>query len=878
MDRHDATPIEAADVLLAAIELSSDAAVIIDGSGRVGWVNAAAERLFRCDRADAVGQDLHCLGILPDLDLQADTDAVEPSTREITLSQAGSTVHVSLSWSRLVTFGEPLTVLFARDVTSEAGLREQTGLLTSVVNRSNRAIVVTDRDMKILFVNAAFARMFGYTPEQALGRRADKLLIGPHTDRKTAFKLRRWLSKYHGGEEEILAYDRNGDEVWLSAFVKAQRNEHGRIKYMFALLSDIGETKQLRSLQQLIMTALADEQPIATIADQLCRRVEELAPDVVSSLLHVDSEGVIHPLGGPSLPVAYSQALEGIVIGPDIGSCGTAAYLGEPVLAIDIETDPRWLPYNALPLAVGLCACWSTPIMAKDGRVIGTFAFYFRESRAPSRWHQRIVDACVHLGALAIERKEARAEIAKLAYYDMLTGLPNRAHICALISDTMKACPAGEHIALAFLDADNFKDINDTLGHFAGDAVLVAFADRLRGQMQPGDLLGRLGGDEFVIMLPNRNPVEVELMVAHISAALAGPFPIENRLVPMSASIGISLYPDNASDLETLIKQADAAMYKAKQAGRSTYRFFSADMDKIAEQRLIHSTALRAAIGSAALSLHYQPQIRTRDGTIHGVEALARWCDPVLGEVSPTKFIPLAEECGLIEQIGLWSMKEACQQMAIWRREGLYIPSVSVNLSPINFQNGNLVAVVAQILADHDLPPNLLMLEITEGVFINERATVIKTMNELRALGVSLSLDDFGTGYSSLSRLTQLPIHELKIDGSFMRNLDRDAGARAIVTAVVRVGQSLGLAVVAEGVETEAQRLVLAELGCEAVQGFLYARALSADDFGRWLLDYGTQRVGVMLRDIARANKPAIDAPALVPSDVASRPALKSVG
>ena len=251
--------------------------------------------------------------------------------------------------------------------------------------------------------------------------------------------------------------------------------------------------------------------------------------------------------------------------------------------------------------------------------------------------------------------------------------------------------------------------------------------------------------------------------------------------------------------------------------------------------------------------MHYQPQIRTIDGAIHGVEALARWHDPVLGEVSPAKFIPLAEECGLIEQIGLWSIREACRQMAEWRDAGLDIPCVSVNLSPINFQNVNLAAAVAEILADHGLPPEVLMLEITEGVIMNERSVAIETMNAIRRLGVGLSLDDFGTGYSSLSRLAHLPIRELKIDRSFMRDIESDASARAIVTTVVRVGQSLQLTVVAEGVETEGQRKLLAELGCDVVQGFLYAPALSPAAFGRWLLDHSASRASVMLRRIGRS-------------------------
>ena len=855
--------VEAPDFLLEALELSNDAVVVVDGDLRISYFNAAAELIWGLDRAEVLGGDASRLGLG---DLRAH-DVAAPATpaingedptqgrgAEIRIKRKdGSRVRAALTLSHVEAGAQRRTIAFVRDITAEVDRRERLALLTLVADKTNRAVVVTDPDLRVVYTNAAFTGMFGYSSEQASWRRAGELMVGRQTDRRTLARLRRRIGEDSGGEEEILAYDMNGDEIWISANVRAFRNGRGRVKYLFALLTDITETRQLWSLQQLIMNALADEIPIADIADQLCRRVEEIAPDVVSSLLHIDAGGLIHPLGGPSLPEDYSRALDGVAIGPDIGSCGSAAFFGEAVLAMDIDTDPRWQPFKTRPLEVGLRACWSTPIKAKDGRVIGTFAFYFRECRAPSRWHQRIVDACVHLGALAIERKEAQAQIARLAYYDTLTGLPNRARLRDMISDAIQACAAGKHVALAFLDVDNFKDVNDTLGHSAGDELLVEFARRLRAQIQPGDMLGRLGGDEFVVVLPNRDATEAATVASRMTEAFVLPLRIGTREVPMSASIGISVYPDNATDIDTLIQQADAAMYKAKRAGRSTYRFFSADMNGLAEQRLAHSAALRSAIATNALKLHYQPQIRTIDGAIHGVEALARWHDPVLGDVSPAKFIPLAEECGLIEQIGLWSIREACRQMAEWRKAGVDIPCVSVNLSPINFQNANLASAVAGILADHGLPPEVLMLEITEGVFLNERSVAIETMMALRKLGIGLSLDDFGTGYSSLSRLAQLPIRELKIDRSFMRDVERDPGARAIVTAVVRVGQGLQLTVVAEGVETDGQRNLLAELGCDVVQGFLCAPALSPLAFGRWLLDHSADRASVMLRRVGRS-------------------------
>ena len=854
MSASDCPVTEMPDVLRAALECADDGIVIVDGAHRITHFNAGAERIWKLARTEVLGRDAEILALEC---LQA--DPVADFRDEISLVRRdGSRIRAAVSLSSATIDGATHHIVFARDVTADAERRVRIGLLNAVSDQTNRVVIVTDVEQKIRYVNAAFTTLFGYTSAEAEGQRAAELIAGCHTNRPAIAKLiKRLIDGGRRGEVETLAYNKDGEEIWVSARIDAFRDKKGRVKHIFALLEDITETRQLRSLQQLIMSALADEVPITEIADRLCRRVEEIAPDVVCSLLHIDSAGLLHPLGGPSLPEDYSRALDGIAIGPSVGSCGTAAFYGEPVLAVDLDTDPRWQPYKAMPLAVGLRACWSTPVKAKDGRVIATFAFYYREPRAPSNWHRRIVDACVNLGAFAIERKEARAEIARLAYHDILTGLPNRAQLRHLITTAIDACPTGSHVALAFLDVDHFKDVNDTLGHAAGDELLIQLAQRLREHIGPEDMLGRLGGDEFVVLLPYRNAEGAERVAAEITEALAAPLRLGSRQLQMSASIGISLYPDHATDIDTLMQQADAAMYMAKQAGRSTHRLFSAEMNGLTEQRLALIAALRRAIAEGALSLSYQPQIRSCDGAIHGVEALARWHDAVLGDVSPAKFIPLAEECGLIEQIGLWSVREACRQMASWRRAGLNIPTVSVNLSPINFRHVALAARLKDILAEYKLPPDALMLEITEGTFMQDGAAALETMQAIRALGIGLSVDDFGTGYSSLSRLAHLPIRELKIDRSFMRDIETDAGALAIATAVVRVGQGLGMTVVAEGVETEGQRKMLAELGCDVVQGFLYAPALAPVAFERWLIDHCAEQARAML---GRLDLPATDA------------------
>lgn len=396
-------------------------------------------------------------------------------------------------------------------------------------------------------------------------------------------------------------------------------------------------------------------------------------------------------------------------------------------------------------------------------------------------------------------------------------------------------CAGAGKLAIMFLDLDHFKDVNDTLGHSAGDELLVQVTQRLRCNLRPDDVLSRQGGDEFVVMLPNCEADEAATIAGRITEALSAPLHIAGNKVAISVSAGISIYPDNAGDLDSLLKYADAAMYHAKQAGRSTYRFFSNQMDSVAQDRLALSTALRDAIAQGGLHLHYQPQVRAADGGLYGVEALARWNDPVLGSISPGKFIPLAEECGLIDQIGVWSIREACRQIAAWRSQGVLVPCVSVNLSPVSFENPDLPSLIIDIMAEHGLSPNRLVLEVTESVVMNERATAIETMKRIRAAGIGLSMDDFGTGYSSLSRLAQLPVRELKIDRSFMRDIETKDCALAIVTAVVRVGQSLNMTVVAEGVETQGQHKILSELGCDVIQGFIHAPGLAPSDLETWL-------------------------------------------
>jgi diguanylate cyclase (GGDEF)-like protein/PAS domain S-box-containing protein len=834
-------PTEAAKALLATFEQAVDAVVIVGGEHDIRHFNGAAERLWGYDRNEVLGREVVALvpaemrAHLLDAITAAPTPEALTGRSEFRIARKdGAEAWGAFSVSCIEYLGEMVTVCFVRDVTDDVQRRAQDALMALVAEKTDRMVMILDPQQRILYVNGAFTASFGYSLNEVKGKLSRDLLAGPCTDHMAIRRLEAEVDAEGHGSDDFLVYDKAGREVWISALINADRDDNGTVKHLISILTDITESKQIYSLQHHALEDLANDVPVADVIDSLCRCVEAIAPDVLSSVLHVDAEGRMHPLGHPSLPPDFSRSLEGLAIGPDVGSCGTAAFLGAAVLATDIASDPRWQAYNAVPLKAGLRACWATPIKARDGRVIGVFAFYYGAVRGPSRWHQTIVDACVHLCALAIERQETRSEIARLAYYDALTGLPNRAQLHQIMTNLIEVTPASERIAVMFLDVDHFKDINDTLGHSVGDDLLVSITKRLGRQIRPNDTLSRQGGDEFAILLPNCDVDAAALIAGRLLETLLPPMQFGSNTLLVSASIGISIYPDNATDIDGLLRHADAAMYQAKQAGRSTYRFFSEDMNRVTEDRLSFSTALRNAIVQDDLRLHYQPQVRA-DGTIYGVEALARWRDPVLGDVPPSKFIPVAEEYGLIEMIGTWSLREACRQIADWRAAGLDVPCVSVNLSPINFQNGDLATLVSDIIAENGLSPDMLMLEITEGVVMSEHSTAIVTMEKIRQSGVRLSMDDFGTGYSSLSRLAHLPIRELKIDRSFMSNIESEASALAITRAIVRVGQSLNMTVVAEGVETEGQRRLLTELGCDVIQGFVYSPALSVPDFEGWL-------------------------------------------
>lgn len=628
------------------------------------------------------------------------------------------------------------------------------------------------------------------------------------------------------------------------------RDTEAVLGLLFPLL-DRQQEAAVSLLQRDVLESVALGRPLRAVLDLLCRQVESLAPEVICSVLRIDDGGRLRPLASPSLPASYSGLLDGLEIGPMAGSCGTAAYLGEEVEVQDIASDPRWENYRQLALPLGLRACWSTPVTGRHGRVIASFAFYYRESRGPSRFHRRMVDACIQLCRIAIQHDDSQAEIERLAFFDTLTGLPNR----ALLSDRARvalqqASREGRKLCLAVLDVDRFKTINDSLGHAAGDDLLREVAGRLRGALRDSDTVSRIGGDEFVILFGGTDTNEALLVAEKALRAVNERLELAGQVLVPSISIGLSQYPDDAGDFETLMRNADTAMYEAKRDGRGCVRFFLSSMNEQARWRIQMESALRQALNRDELFLHFQPKVLLDRPGLAGVEALVRWTHPEKGPIPPDQFIPLAEECGLINALDSWVLERACAQLADWQRRDLPIPAVAVNLSALRFSHDDVPAHVRLVLERNGLAPSALTLEITERLMLNDEPGIRSDLDALSRLGVHLSVDDFGTGYSSLSYLKRLPVDELKLDRSFVRDIETDAGDRALATAVMGIGRSLGQSVVAEGVETAEQHRFLVDAGCPVAQGYYYGRPMPAEQLEAWLLGDGQRWLRTHLRSI----------------------------
>ena len=662
-----------------------------------------------------------------------------------------------------------------------------------------------DTDWTMVFVSQGCRSLTGYQPSEMLyNHRISYEQITFAEDRE--FVRRKIMQHAQTGEPFEIEYrivHADGGVRWVLERGKALFNESGEVEALEGLIQDITLRKHSEE------AAVAAEERYRSIFENAIEGIYQTTPS--DKYLNFN----------PALARIYGyESTEDLILG--ISDIQKQLYV-----------DPgKRQEFITLMQVQGRVHNFEAQVYRKHGDIIWITenAREVRDSAGNLLFYEGTVEDIT-------ERKNYEQQIEYQATHDSLTGLPNR----TLLSDRLQQCMSfadryQSKVAVAFVDLDQFKMINDSMGHHIGDELLVTMAQRLSGCVRESDSVVRLGGDEFVLLITGLQKVEdVAQSMQRVLAVAAEPFAIETRDYAVTCSIGVSLYPDDGGDYSTLLRNADSAMYKAKQAGRNNFQFYTRELNDVLLQRLDIEYRLRRAIEQDELRLHYQPKVDFATGRICGVEALLRWQPPGEAMVPPASFIPVAEETGLIEDIGRWVLVTACHEARGLKHKFGYPVPVAVNVSQRQFRQRGLVELVESVLQESGLDAACLELEITESMLADDAEKFIETLHALKALGVGLAIDDFGTGYSSMSYLKHFPIDRLKIDKAFVDDLETDPANQPILRAIVALGHSLGLKVIAEGVENAFQYDYLRAIGCDEFQGYLYSRPVPADDLERML-------------------------------------------
>ena len=839
----------------AVIEALPQGVCVFDGQARLAVCNHRYAELYRLDperlKPGATWREIVDLrlaaGTLPlevgdYLVLRAPMHADEQSREWRDKLSDGRTIAVrrqALPGGGWISTHEDVTEL--RD--QRAGFDERVSLQT-LIDCLHDNLWVKDVESRFVICNRVTANRMGYSePADMIGKTDLELQSADiahkfYDDEQKIIRTGRPMIDF-----EEYVYDSSGGKTWLLTTKVPVRNARGDIFGVAGVSRDITDRRLANSLRDgeaQILEMIAMSAPLAAILDSLTRLIESQLSGILCSVLLLDEEGRrLRHGASPSLAPEYVKAIDGVEIGPSVGSCGTAAYRRQPVIVTDILADPLWADYREIARPHGYRSCWSTPILSDRGEALAVFAMYSHTVRAPTSVETRLLEMAIHIAGIAIARRRAEERIQFMATHDALTGLPNRARFGEQLAEALhSAAQRGAWLCVAYIDFDNFKYVNDSLGHSAGDSLLETMAERMVAAVGPNDIVARLGGDEFVVLLidPPKDTPTIGAMLHRIRSAVVAPVEVDGRSFRITSSNGAAIYPLDGGAAETLLANADAAMYSAKESGGDGLVFYVPEINANLRERLTLLDELRNADPSRDFVLHYQPQVDLNSGEVFAVEALIRWRHPRFGLAPPAKFIPIAEESGLIVPIGDWALREACRQNKAWQDAGLPPIAVSVNVSARQFRENHIVCAVAEALAESGLEPKYLELELTESLVMRDVDRAIETMKELRGLGVRLSIDDFGTGYSSLSALKRFPVERLKIDRSFIQDLPDDEDDRAVASAVISLGQKLNLRVIAEGVETDEQVAFLRENHCDELQGYHFSRPVAADAIPALLL------------------------------------------
>lgn len=563
------------------------------------------------------------------------------------------------------------------------------------------------------------------------------------------------------------------------------------------------------------------------IYDEIGRLYESIHPGLRCSMLELHGDILLHG-GAPSIPNEYSQAVHGLKIGPNVGSCGAATYTGKRVIVENIENDLKWKDLKQFALPHGMRCCWSEPVISSKGKVLGAFGMYYDHPALPDKFESESLKSAAMLTSIVMERDQNQKRIKQLAYTDELTGFSSRAYFYSKVDKLINGFnPTEQNFGLICIDIDNFKDINDNFGHDIGDIYLQSVAKRIYSTCSDAYLIARLGGDEFCIVVKEtQNKDQSTAVATRCLEQLSQVTEISSRKFVQSCSVGIAFYPDHGSDVRSLLKSADTALYSAKRSGKNQYTVYEKKLTEQAEYRFKVEQLLRESISNQSISVVYQPQFDANTRKLIAVETLSRWHHPELGHVNPEEFITTAERIGVIRQLTEHVLKTACTQAVNWKKNTGHDIRLAINVSADHFSDTKFVSLVSNILNQSGMNPANLELEVTETA-IQTASDNLDIFKDLKKLGVRIALDDFGTGYSSFASLKHLDIDILKIDKYFVDDISTDSQARCLVDSMIKMAHELGYEVVAEGVINEQQAHVLEQLGADIVQGYFFAEPSS---------------------------------------------------
>ncbi|MBS0546080.1 MAG: EAL domain-containing protein [Proteobacteria bacterium] len=767
----------------------------------------------------------------------------------------GSLLLAGIAWLMLTARGRALAI--AEGMTEQ--LRRSEAKQTAVFENMSNAVALfrasdDGRDFYFSAFNRAAERIDGLSRGEVLGRRLQDVFPGVVDVGLPEVMRRVWQS---GVAEECPACFYADERIsgWRERFV--YKLPDGDIAVTF---NDVTARKEAELAQERLNRALrllSDCNTALVHADdeyrllvEICRLVVDRGGYVMAWVGYVEEdEGkTVRPIAQSGYEAGYLDTIRVTWDESELGRgpTGTAIRTGCSAIIQNVLTDLKMAPWREAALERGYQASLALPLIC-EGTTLGALSLYARESNAFNADEVGLLEEMANDLAFGIVTLRTRAEhaaakerVAFLASYDSLTGLPNRLLLrdrfehAALIAEREGGSGL---LAVIYLDLDNFQHVNDGLGHETGDRLLVQAVERLKQWVPQADTIARLSGDEFVMLLSDVGDLAAIAAVANaIRDGFAEPLAVGEHVLTTSFSVGISVFPHDGRDFETLLKRADTAVHNAKENGRNTFRFYTREMNADVVERMRITGMFPQALRNSEFVLYYQPQMDVATGRITGVEALLRWRHPVDGLIPPGRFIPIAEQSGHIVAIGDWVIFEACRQTQAWvARTGAQVVT-AVNLSALQFKRGNVLDTVTAALRESALPPHCLELELTESVLLQDIELTMRTLRALKSLGVKLSIDDFGTGYSSLAYLKQLSVDKLKIDQSFVRDMLTDADGASIVKAIIQLGHTLQLKVIAEGVETEAQLAFLGGSGCDQVQGYLFSRPVPADICGELIV------------------------------------------